>query len=147
MYYFTALDPNFRVKGSRDPLGFQSIWANKGRKVVAYLSTVSLELRDFMILAYATYFQKQQQHFHRNIQQSKNYINFFLKFEQACDFARMLVSGERTFNGTNFVSNNLDDRKNKDAFPCSLSSGNTLLSNQRSYGIYGKYIRPFRDPV
>ncbi|MFW5901187.1 MAG: hypothetical protein ACOCUK_01440, partial [bacterium] len=31
------------------------------------------------------------------------------------------------------------------AFPCSLSPRNTILSNQRAYGIYGKYIRPFRD--
>ncbi|MFW5916048.1 MAG: hypothetical protein ACOCTM_01105, partial [Bacteroidota bacterium] len=76
MYYFTALDPNFRIKGSRDPLGFQSIWSAKGRKVVAYLSTVSQNLRDFMILAYATHFYYNRDDWY--------FLNFFLKFEQAC---------------------------------------------------------------
>jgi len=137
MYYFTALDPNFRIKGSRDPLGFQSIWSAKGRKVVAYLSTVSQNLRDFMILAYAT-------HFHRN-GDDRYFVNFFLKFEQACAFARKLYNEEDNFNGSIFVSKNMEDRKTNNAFPCSLSPRNTILSNQRAYGIYGKYIRPFRD--
>ena len=137
MYYFTALDPNFRIKGSRDPLGFQSIWSAKGRNVVAYLSTVSQNLRDFMILAYATHFYRYRD--------DRYFLNFFLKFEQACAFARKLYNEEDSFNGAIFVAKNLEDRKTDNAFPCSLSPRNTILSNQRAYGIYGKYIRPFRD--
>ncbi len=113
MYHFTALDPNFRIKGSRDPLGFQSIWSRKGRKAVAYLSTVSQNLTDFMILAYAT-------HFYRS-RDDRYFLNFFLKFEQACAFARMLHNKEESFNGATFVGKNLEDRKSNNAFPCSLS--------------------------
>jgi len=25
-YYFTIPDPNYKLKGSRDPLGLQSVW-------------------------------------------------------------------------------------------------------------------------
>jgi hypothetical protein len=56
-----------------------------------------------------------------------------------------LHNEEDSFNGSIFVSKNLEDRKTDNAFPCSLSPRNTILSNQRAYGIYGKYIRPFRD--
>lgn len=41
MYTFTAIDPDFKPKGSRDPLGFQPIWAEVGRKLIKDLSTVS----------------------------------------------------------------------------------------------------------
>jgi len=143
MYFFSALDPNFRVKGSRDPLGFQSIWSRKGRKVIAHLSTVSQDLTDFMILSYATFFFQSKDD--RQSRDSRFFVNFFLKFEQACSFARMLYHGERSFNGGNFVSSNIEDRKKSNVFSCSLSPRDTILSNQRAYGIYGKYIRPFRD--
>jgi len=137
MYFFSALDPNFRIKGSRDPLGFQSIWSGKGREVVAHLSTVSSSLVDFMILAYAIHFQHDRD--------PRYFLNFFIKFEQACAFARMLFNEAYSFNGTTFVGHNLQERADQNAFSCSLQSKDTILSNQRAYGIYGKYIRPFRD--
>jgi hypothetical protein len=137
MYFFSALDPNFRIKGSRDPLGFQSIWSGKGREVIAHLSTVSSSLVDFMILAYAT-------HFHQD-RDPKYFLNFFIKFEQACAFARRHFNQEESFNGVTFVGKNIGERTDQNAFSCSLQSKDTILSNQRAYGIYGKYIRPFRD--
>ena len=56
MFYFSEQDPNFRIKGSRDPLGFQTIWQSLGRTVIKYLSTVSSNLKDFQVLSYAWYF-------------------------------------------------------------------------------------------
>ena len=137
MYYFSALDPNFRIKGSRDPLGFQTIWSGKGREVVAHLSTVSSSLADFMILAYATYFHKDKD--------PKYFLNLFIKFEQACAYARRHFNNEESFNGATFVGKNIGERADQNAFSCSLHSKDTILSNQRAYGVYGKYVRPFRD--
>lgn len=131
MYFFSSLDPNYRIKGSRDPLGFQSLWATAGHRVVKHLSTVSSNLRDFMILCYGIYLYDDRD--------PKGFIPFFLKFEQLCAYARLIHNKERSFNGIEFVSKKAADAK------FHISMRDTILSNQRVYGVYGKYIRPLRD--
>ncbi len=39
--FFTALDPDSRIKGSRDPLGFEVIWTALGREIIGNLTTVT----------------------------------------------------------------------------------------------------------
>jgi len=134
MYFFSEVDPNYRIKGSRDPLGFQTLWAAAGHGAVAHLSTVSANLRDFMILAYAKYFYGSRP--------ENRFLKFFLKFEQVCAYARRIHVSSEGFNGVDFVNHKI---KNNESFSISLNPSDTLLSNQRTYGIYGKYIRPFRD--
>jgi hypothetical protein len=131
MYFLTALDPNFRITGSRDPLGFQSLWATAGHKAVKHLSTVSSNLRDFMILCFGIYFYGDRD--------PKGFIRFFLKFEQMCAYARRIHNLELSFNGIDYINKKVND----EVFYISLRD--TILSNQRTYGIYGKYIRPIRD--
>jgi len=133
MYFISEIDPNYRIKGSRDPLGFQSIWSAAGHKAIKHLSTVSVNIKDFMVLSYSLFFYGKRD--------SRQFLNFFYKFEQACAFARNIHNGENGFNGIEFVIKN----KDKNQFSFSTRPSDTLLSNQRSYGVYGKYIRPFRD--
>jgi len=133
MYFISEIDPNYRIKGSRDPLGFQSIWSAAGHKAIKHLSTVSVNLKDFMVLSYGLFFYGERD--------SRGFLNFFYKFEQACAFARHIHNGENSFNGIEFVIKN----KDKNEFSFSTRPSDTLLSNQRSYGVYGKYIRPYRD--
>lgn len=133
MFFFTEQDPNFRIKGSRDPLGFQPIWQSLGRTVVKHLSTVSNNIKDFQVLSYAWYFYGDKD--------PKNFMTFFLKFEQACGFARGHFLPDDRFNGIDYIRKNL----NKDSYAFSTKNEHTLLSNQKSYGIYGKYNRPFND--
>jgi len=131
MYFLSALDPNYRIKGSRDPLGFQSLWAAAGHKAIKHLSTVSSNLNDFMILCYGIYFYGDRD--------PRGFIRFFIKFEQVCAYARRIHNKETSFNGIEFINKKVTDNK----FYISLKD--TILSNQRAYGIYGKYIRPLRD--
>ena len=131
MYFLSALDPNYRIKGSRDPLGFQSLWSAAGHRAVKHLSTVSSNLRDFMILCYGIHFYGERD--------PKGFIPFFLKLEQLFAYARHIHNHETSFNGTEFVNKKVTDSQ----FHISLRD--TILSNQRTYGIYGKYIRPLRD--
>lgn len=133
MFFLTEQDPNFRIKGSRDPLGFQPIWQSLGRTVVKYLSTVSVNLKDFQVLSYAWYFYEDRD--------PKDFLKFFTKFEQAFGFARGQYLKDDRFNGIDFVRKNL----NKSIFHFSNKSEHTLLSNQKSYGIYGKYNRPYTE--
>jgi hypothetical protein len=133
MFFLTEQDPNYRIKGSRDPLGFQPIWQSLGRTVVKYLSTVSGNIKDFQILAYAWYFYGDKD--------SKGFLPFFYKFEQAYGFARGEYIKSDAFNGIDFVRKNLD----KEVFSFSNQAKDTILSNQKSYGIFGKYNRPFTE--
>jgi len=133
LFFLTQQDPNFRIKGSRDPLGFQTIWQSLGRNVIKHLSTVSSNIKDFQVLSYAWYFYGDRD--------PKYFLSFFYKFEQACGFARgKYISGD-AFNGIDFVRKNLT----QESLSFSSRNQDTLLSNQKSYGIFGKYNRPFSE--
>ena len=75
MFFITELDVNFRIKGPRYPLGFQSILQNLGRKVIRELSTVSGIIRDFKLkmVIDATI---SLQNYHK---EAHNYLNWFLE--------------------------------------------------------------------
>ncbi len=74
LYYFTKDDGDYRIKGSRDPLGFQVLWQHQAKYLVHFLSTVSVDLHDFQImcLAYAYYGKSPD----------IGFMKFFLRFEQ-----------------------------------------------------------------
>jgi hypothetical protein len=107
------------------------LWAAAGHKVVKHLSTVSVNLRDFMILCYGIYLYEGRD--------SRGFIRFFTLLEQLFAYARRYHNDERGFNGMDYINK----RINEGTFYISLND--TILSNQRAYGIYGKYIRPLRD--
>ena len=67
------------------------------------------------------------------------FVKFFIKFEQVCAYARYVHNHESSFNGTDTIS------KRAKIEPFYISLADSILSNQRTYGIYGKYIRPLRD--
>jgi hypothetical protein len=54
--FLTDLDSRAAVKGSRDPLGIQPIWARFGRHVVGNLTTVSSSVLDFTTLLLGYWF-------------------------------------------------------------------------------------------
>lgn len=138
-YFFTKPDPDFKLKGSRDPLGLQVVWKETAQQIVAYLSTVSYSLKDFQTLCFAYYFQNRKEKTHIGID-----LNFFLRFEQACAYARYNMDHTKSFNGKDKVVKLYPDYKANNSFVLDAEK-HQLLSNQRAYGIWGKYSRPFRD--
>ena len=133
MFFITEPDINFRIKGSRDPLGFQPIWQKLGRKVIKDLSTVSGNIRDFQLMSFAWYFWEDRPDI--------NFMAFFYKFEQACAYTRELYFEKSSYNGKDFVSK----RRNDISFRLSTNNADTILSNQKTYGVFGKYNRPFTE--
>ena len=133
MFFITEPDINFRIKGSRDPLGFQPIWQKLGRKVIKDLSTVSGNIRDFQLMSFAWYFWEDRPDI--------NFMTFFYKFEQACAYTRELYFDKSSYNGKDFVSK----RRNDLSFRLSTNNADTILSNQKTYGVFGKYNRPFTE--
>lgn len=137
MLYLSDLDPNYQIKGSRDPLGFQSIWQKLGRNIIEHLSTVSSNLLDFRVMSYAYYL-------YDGDTSSNDFIDFFMRWEQACAYARECHDIDGGYNGKNFVSKKVRDSKNS-SYSVSNSAADSILSNQKAYGIYGKYNRPFKE--
>lgn len=134
-FYFTKEDPDYSIKGSRDPLGFQVLWQHQGRKLIPYLSTVSQNLQDFQILCLAYHLYGKEP--------DNNFVRFFLRFEQLMGYVRFNPSSGTTgFNGVDSIR-----RKLRDSNRISISNTpqDEILSNQRAYGIWGKYNRPFQD--
>lgn len=97
MYYITEKDPNYSIKGSRDPLGLQVIWQNAGRKLIPYLSTVSGSIKDFQIICLACALKKELQI------PDRQFEPFFLRFEQMMDYTRYILAPGEGFSGVEKV--------------------------------------------
>jgi hypothetical protein len=133
-FYFTIADPDYRVKGARDPLGLQVIWQRQARELIPHLSTVCRSLRDFQILSLAYYFYGKPA--------NKYFVDFFLRFEQWMAYTRHAMDPEEKFGGINRVRRYYTDRTR---IQISTQSKDQILSDQRSYGIWAKYNRPYND--
>jgi len=135
MLHLSLPDPNYRIKGSRDPLGFQPVWQRLGRTVIQHLSTVSVNVRDFQVMSFAYYFYGDDD--------PKHFLDFFYKWEQLCAYAREHTVKDG-YNGKNFVTKTM--LINPDGpYYISTKNEDTLLSNQKAYGVYGKYNRPYTE--
>lgn len=132
-YHLSAPDGEFRIKGSRDPLGFQIIWQRAGGRILPHLSTVSNAVLDFHILCLAY-------HFFGDPFNTPGFKEAFIKFEQLCAYARFAKAPDIGFNGIGKVRG----RKGREG-GVEISRGQSILTNQLAYGVWGKYIRPFRE--
>ncbi|MEI6808170.1 MAG: hypothetical protein WCN95_05560 [bacterium] len=130
--FLTDLDTRAAVKGSRDPLGVQSIWTKLGRQVVGNLTTVTTSVRDFttLLLGY---------HYAARISEAggdHSELAVFLKWEQLAAYSRGYVNDDWGFRGVERVkarmASNLRVRLSAD------SSGQ-ILSNQKTYGLWGLF--------
>jgi hypothetical protein len=137
MYFLTKQDPDYTIKGSRDPLGFQVIWQEAGKKLIPYLSTVSGSVIDFQIICLAHYLKEEMDI------NDENFEPFFLCFEQLMAYTRFRRNPALGFNGIDRVRkvSEYGDR----TFKIATHPAQQILSNQKAYGMWGKYIRPFRD--
>ena len=78
--FLTLEDPNAKIKGSRDPLGVQPIWAAFGRHVVTNLTTQSSSVRGFTTLLLGRYFAAEL--VDRGMASREDALDVFLRMEQ-----------------------------------------------------------------
>jgi hypothetical protein len=135
--FLTDLDSRAAVKGSRDPLGIQSIWTRFGRHVVGNLSTVSNSVRDFTIAILGYHFAEQVA---EKVGPGKD-LETFLKWEQLAGYARASVNSEKGFRGTERVWRNLEEG----VVTLSAETRHQILSSQKLYGLWGLYSVPSRS--
>jgi hypothetical protein len=135
--FLTDLDSRAAVKGSRDPLGIQQIWARLGRRVVGNLTTVSNSLRDFTTLLLGYYFAEQLSH----ELGSGTELTTFLKWEQLVAYSRAAVNKDFAFRGTERVRKNLNEGSR---VTISDDRSHQILGDQKTYGLWGLYTMPSR---
>lgn len=136
--FLTDIDPQVAVKGSRDPLGLQTIWARLGRHVVGNLTTVSTSVRDFTTLILGYYFAERV----ANEAPSDGDLAVFLRWEQLAAYARGGVNGDWDFRGVERAKKNWNT---EGRLRLGADSASQILSNQKTYGLWGLYTVPARS--
>ncbi len=133
--FLTEIDTRAEVKGSRDPLGLVPIWSHFGRRVVGNLSTVATSQRDFTLRVFGQWVVERIAEQHPESQM----LPAFLRFEQLCSYARFCHDPEASFRGVERVRIRLDGNRR---VTLSAAPEHQLLSNQRTYGVWGMYSVP-----
>lgn len=123
--FLTDLDPNMRVKGSRDSLGTLGLWSGFGRRVVGNVTTQTTSLTDFRMLVLGSWL----------VQDADDPTAEFLVWEQLCGYARA-IAGDTSFRGVTRVQ-----RRRQEGAAVTVSGGRDgqILNNQAMYGVWGLY--------
>jgi len=138
MPFFTDIDSRAAIKGSRDPLGAQPVWMRFGRRVVGNLTTVSTSVLDFATLLIGCYLvERVAARDGPGLE-----LSTFLRWEQLAAYARARINADVHLRGTERVQRTLEEGGGK--VTISAASAHQILSNQKTYGIWGLYTVPAR---
>jgi len=136
--FLTEIDPRAAVKGSRDPLGYQSIWTSFARGIIGNLTTVTGSLRNFTVLIMGLHFAERMiRDGHADEAQR---ADLFLKFEQLAAYSRFAKrddeGGAERLLGIRRIRRRFNE---KEALRISAHRDAHLLGDQKTYGIWGLY--------
>ena len=134
--FLTLEDPNAKIKGSRDPLGAQPIWASFGRHVVTNLTMQTNSARGFTILLLARYLTE------RLIEEGRLgrelALDAFLRFEQAGAYARHRGHDVGSdIRGIDRVQSKVADGSGK--VPIGANPDGFILIDQKVNGLWGLF--------
>lgn len=134
--FLTLEDPNAKIKGSRDPLGIQPIWAVFGRHVVANLTMQTDSTRGFTILLLGRYLTE------RLVEEgrlgSESALDAFLRFEQIGAYVREAAHrAGGDIRGIERVRSRLAEHPGR--VPISASPGELILGDQKVNGLWGLF--------
>lgn len=140
MFFLTAADTErLNIRGSRDPLGFVPIWGDFGRKVVQNLTTASNSARGFTTLLLGLHFAERVAAGEPDRETVR--LAAFLKFEQLAGFARVLRNEDESMRGITQIKRRLDEGEGR-RFRIGAAPELQILSNQKTYGLWGLFIMP-----
>lgn len=140
MFFFTQIDPRAAIKGSRDPLGFQPVWTYFGRRVIGNLTTVTTSVKNFATMLLGYYFAERT--LGTGPLDEKQRADLFLKFEQLAAYSRYAYNdaeaeADETPLGIRRVQRNFHDGRGR--LRISALQEHQILSNQKTYGLWGLY--------
>lgn len=126
MPFLSLLDDRAKTQGSRDPLGFEAVWSQFGRRLVGNLTTITWSLQNFAVALTGFAIAN------RTSERGAEIMEIFLRYEQLAAYLRYSQGGRGILGFTR-----VKDRWHKG--PISLGSKHQILSNQASYGLWGLY--------
>lgn len=134
--YLTLEDPRARVKGSRDPLGVQPLWTRFGRHLVGNLTTVTNSVRNFSVLLIGRRLAGLAVEERRASEDDA--LSIFLRWEQVAGYVRHLVHGvEGDVRGIERVKRRILEAQG--TVEIGVGPDETILSDQRTYGLWGLF--------
>jgi hypothetical protein len=139
MPFLTLEDPNARLKGSRDPLGIQPVWAAFGRHIVKNLTTQSTSVRNFTTFLLGRYFADELVETEKVAPEQA--LDVFLRTEQIAAYARHVGHNvEGAIRGIERVRQKCDEFRSR--VPIDTGRKGLILSDQKIYGLLGLYSVP-----
>lgn len=134
--FLTLEDPNAKIKGSRDPLGAQPIWARFGREIVTNLTMQTNSIRGFTVLLLARYLTARLIEDGRLDRELS--LDAFLRFEQIGAYVRHVAHEVRgDIRGIDRVRSRLAE--NRGRVPIRADPDGFILSDQKVNGLWGLF--------
>lgn len=136
-FFFTEIDPRAAIKGSRDPLGAQAVWAGLGRELIGNLTTVTSSIRNFTTLLVGLQLAERvaEKHLDRSLEEA------FLVWEQLAGYARHCFYDTQSLLGYRKVA----ARTQRGEATLSADAAGQILANQKAYGLWGLYTSAARS--
>jgi len=135
MAFISLFDDRAKPSGSRDPLGFESVWTYWGRKVVGNLTTVTKSSSNFAVALLGFYWANERYESTPKGEKNRKVLELFLRYEQLTAYLRYL-GGDYEMLGIRRVKTRIESEK-------VLNLGHEkifqILSNQAGYGLWGLY--------
>lgn len=125
--FLTLPDPRIKPSGSRDPLGFQTIWVKLGRELVGdNLTTITSSIDNFIITLLACHYS------FKEVDEDKK-MEVFFKVEQLGAYFRIPTKHKNNIMGITQA------QKNYDANRIILGKDGQIFGNQKTSGLWGYY--------
>lgn len=137
--FLTDLDSRAAIKGSREPLGLQSIWTRLGRQVVSNLTTVTRSVRDFTAHLLGFHLLERLRDEGGG---TGSELEVFLRWEQLAAYSRAIGNDDFGFRGTERVRSRV---QGGERLVLSAETAHQILSNQKIYGLWGLFTNASRD--
>lgn len=135
--FLTLEDHRARIKGSRDPLGVQPIWAHFGRRVVCNLTTVTTSVRGFTVLMLGRWWCERLLDKGRIGEEAV--LGCFLRWEQVGAHARYARNGREEGRILGIERVERFGREGRGKVAIEDGQNGRILSDQKTYGLWGLY--------
>jgi hypothetical protein len=143
MFFLTEVDTErANIRGSRDPLGLVPVWGAFGRKVVGNLTTASTTVRGFTTVLLGFHFAERILQRHGDSGATR--LEIFMRFEQLAGFVRKLRHDDDQIRGITEIKRRIAEQ-GRSRIRIGSATNLQILSNQKTYGLWGLYTVPSID--
>jgi len=135
--FLTALAPDARIKGSRDPLGLLPVWSRIGRKLIRNVTTVSGDLRGWTTLLLCVGMVRRLKDEGKLPADEQDEV--FFRAEQFIAYSRLHAGHTEEIRGITRARSHYDDALGSGrGLRLGTSTERRILGSQRSAGVWGQ---------